>query len=81
MGQERYAEAEPSLLAGYGGMKHRASAIPSDSKARIEDAVRRLVRLYQGTIQPDKVAEWQEVLVEINQSLNSTRETANPDLR
>jgi serine/threonine protein kinase/Tfp pilus assembly protein PilF len=67
LGQKRYAEAEPLLLAGYWGMKQRELAIPAIGKPRLKDVLERLVQLYEETDQPDKVAQWKARLAEFQQ--------------
>ena len=62
LGQKKYAEAEPLLLAGYDGMKQREEKIPAVGKARLTEAVERLVHLYDATEQKEKVAEWRKKL-------------------
>ena len=47
LGQEKYAEAEPLLLSGYEGMKQREEMIPPQGKARLTEAIERLVQLYE----------------------------------
>ena len=37
LGQKKYAEAEPLLLAGYEGMKQREAKIPAAGKIRLRD--------------------------------------------
>ncbi|MBX9624052.1 MAG: tetratricopeptide repeat protein [Gemmataceae bacterium] len=58
LGQEKPAEAEPLLLAGYGGMKQRETAIPPQSRARLAEATDRLVELYRTLGKPHEVARW-----------------------
>jgi tetratricopeptide (TPR) repeat protein len=62
--QKKYTEAEPLLLQGYEGMKQREAKIPPQNKARLTEALERLVRLYQATEQKDKAADWQKKLEE-----------------
>jgi len=59
LGQRKYAEAEPLLLAGYEGMKRREKAIPAQGKDRLPEAVERLVQLYEATDKKDAVKKWQ----------------------
>jgi tetratricopeptide (TPR) repeat protein len=58
VGQGKYAEAEPLLLAGYAGMKQREKAIPSQGLARIPEALDRLIELYTATDKPEEVTKW-----------------------
>ena len=65
LGQKKYAEAQPLLLAGYEGMKERHAEIPPQAKARLPEAVERLVQLYEELGQKDEVAKWQKELAAI----------------
>ncbi len=60
LGQGKYAEAEPLLLEGYGGLKKLSPAISAD--ADLPEAGERLVRLYSAWGKPDKATEWQQRL-------------------
>jgi serine/threonine protein kinase/tetratricopeptide (TPR) repeat protein len=61
--QKKYAEAEPLLLAGYEGMKRRASEIPQVVRhERLVDALRRLVALYAQWGKQDQAARWRKEL-------------------
>ena len=62
MGQKKYADAEPLLLAGYEGMKQREKAIPPQGKIRIPEAIERLVQLYEATDKKDDAARWRKEL-------------------
>ena len=42
LGQKKYAESEPLLLAGYAGLKQRETTIPPQGKVRIPEALERL---------------------------------------
>ncbi|HEV8061686.1 MAG TPA: serine/threonine-protein kinase [Gemmataceae bacterium] len=64
LGQRKYSEAEPLLLAGYQGMKQREATIPLPSKIRLIEALERLVQLYEATASKDKAREWQKKLAE-----------------
>ena len=59
LGQKKYAEAEPLLLASYEGMKKREATIPPVAKIRLPEAVDRLVELYTALDKPDDVKKWQ----------------------
>jgi hypothetical protein len=64
-GQQRYSEAESLLLAGYEGLKQRAGTIPPQAKdLRLQEAVERLVRLYEAWGKSDQAANWKKVLEE-----------------
>jgi eukaryotic-like serine/threonine-protein kinase len=62
LGQKKYAEAEPLLLAGYEGLKANAQHIPPQGKNNLPDAVARLVKLYDAWGKPDEAAKWKKVL-------------------
>jgi len=64
LGQEKYAEAEPLLLSGYEGMKQRESQNTASIKLRLEEALQRLVQLYEATGQSGRAAEWKRKLAE-----------------
>jgi serine/threonine protein kinase len=54
LGQKRYAEAEPLLVAGYEGLKARRKNIPQDGADSLPRARQQLVLLYQRTGRPEK---------------------------
>jgi tetratricopeptide (TPR) repeat protein len=58
LGQRKYAEAEPLLLAGYGGMMQRERTIPPQGKGRLPEAAEGLVELYTATSKPDEAKKW-----------------------
>jgi len=60
LGQGKYAEAEPLLLAGYEGLKKLSPAISAD--ANLPEAGERLVRLYSAWGKPEKAGEWRQKL-------------------
>jgi serine/threonine protein kinase/tetratricopeptide (TPR) repeat protein len=62
LGQRKYAEAEPLLLQGYEGMQQHENKIPSDAKARMGEAIERIVHLYEATEQQEKARTWREKL-------------------
>jgi tetratricopeptide (TPR) repeat protein len=61
-GQEKYADAEPLLLAGYDGMQHRKATIPPQGQFRLVEGLRRLVDFYVATDQAEKADEWRAKL-------------------
>jgi eukaryotic-like serine/threonine-protein kinase len=65
LGQKRYAEAEPLLLAGYEGLRHQQDTIPAIGKVGLKEAAQRLVQLYQETDRPDSAAQWKQKLAEL----------------
>ena len=46
LGQKKYAEAEPLLVAGYEGMAKLKATIPPQGTIRVAEALDRLVKLY-----------------------------------
>jgi eukaryotic-like serine/threonine-protein kinase len=62
LGQKKYAEAEPLLVAGYNGMKQREATILPEGKPRLSEALERLVQFYEVTNRPDEVARWRREL-------------------
>ena len=59
LGQKKYADAEPLLLAGYEGMKQREKAIPPEGQVRLPEALDRLIEFYTATDKPDEAKKWQ----------------------
>jgi hypothetical protein len=64
VGQEKFAEAEPLLVAGYEGPKEHEAAIPPEGKVRLTEALRRLIDFYAATGQAEKADEWRKKLDE-----------------
>jgi hypothetical protein len=62
VGQKKFAEAEPFILAGYEGMKAREAKIPATSKRRLTEAALRVVELYEDWGKKDRAAEWRSKL-------------------
>jgi eukaryotic-like serine/threonine-protein kinase len=60
--QQKYAEAEPILLAGYEGMKSREGKIPAPYKKRVADAGARIVALYDACGKKDLADQWRRRL-------------------
>jgi hypothetical protein len=58
LGQKRYAEAEPLIVAGYDGMKAREARIPPPGMPRFAEGAERVIRLYEEWGKKDKAAEW-----------------------
>ena len=56
LGQGRYAEAEPLIVAGYEGMKAREARILPRGQVRLREAAERVVRLYEAWGKPDQAA-------------------------
>src|SRR5260370_1132542 len=62
LGQKKYADAEPLLLAGYEGMKEREKTIPPQGKDRLTQAIERLVQLCEAMGKKDDAANWRKEL-------------------
>jgi tetratricopeptide (TPR) repeat protein len=62
LGQGKYAEAEPLLVAGYEGMKAREAQIPAPSKVRLTEALERLVQLYDAWGRKGEADGWRKKL-------------------
>jgi tetratricopeptide (TPR) repeat protein len=61
LGQKKYAEAEPLLVQGYEGMKKRQNQVPPAYRLlRLDEALKRLVRLYEATEQKEKANDWRK---------------------
>ncbi len=58
LGQKKFADAQPLLLAGYEGMKQREKTMPEQGKIRLPEAVDRLIELSTATNKPDEVKKW-----------------------
>jgi tetratricopeptide (TPR) repeat protein/tRNA A-37 threonylcarbamoyl transferase component Bud32 len=67
LGQKKFAEAEALLLAGYEGMKQREDKIPPTGKARLFEALERIVQLYMDWNKTVQAAEWEKRLAEHEQ--------------
>jgi eukaryotic-like serine/threonine-protein kinase len=78
LGQKKYAEAEPLLLAGYEGMKQREDKIPVAGKVRLKETMQRLVQLYETTNRPDQAAEWKQKLAEFEKAVSATESAERP---
>jgi len=62
LGQKKFAEAEPPLLAGYEGLRSRAQKIPPEDKPRLKEALERIVQLYEGSGKSAQAADWKRRL-------------------
>jgi hypothetical protein len=62
LGQQKYDESEPLLLAGYQGMEEREATIPPQGKIRPTEALERLIKLYEATDNQEEAAKWQAEL-------------------
>jgi eukaryotic-like serine/threonine-protein kinase len=68
LGQKKYTEAEPLLLSGYEGLKQRKDKIPTAGSMRPQQALERLVQLYDETGRPELAAESKKELVELEKT-------------
>ncbi len=57
LGQKKYADAQPLLLAGHEGMKQSEETIPPRGKVCTPEAIERLVQLYEPTTRNTKSVE------------------------
>jgi tetratricopeptide (TPR) repeat protein len=62
LGQGRYAEAEPLLVAGYEGIKAREARTTAQEKVRLREAAERVIRLYESWGKTDQAAAWKTKL-------------------
>jgi hypothetical protein len=62
LGQKKYADAEPLLVHGYEGMQQRVAKMPPQSKARLTEALDRLVQLYEATGKKTEADQWRKKL-------------------
>jgi hypothetical protein len=58
LGQQRYADAEPLLLAGYKGLDQRRAQVPVQDQGLLLAALERLVQLYEATGHEEQAAAW-----------------------
>ena len=58
MGEHRYTQAEPALVAGYEGMAAREQQVPAAQRLRLREAAERVVRLYEVWNKPQDAARW-----------------------
>jgi tetratricopeptide (TPR) repeat protein len=59
-GQEKYADGEPVLIAGYEGLLRWQASIPAEWRADLERARQWIVALYRDWGKPEQAAEWRE---------------------
>jgi eukaryotic-like serine/threonine-protein kinase len=59
-GEKKYAEAEPFLLEGYGGMLARKNRIDVPDWYQLDRAREWIVQLYQDWGKPSQAAEWKK---------------------
>jgi serine/threonine protein kinase len=58
LGQKKYSDSEPLLLSGYNELKARVASIPPQSRNRVTQASKRIVRLYLAWGKPEQAKEW-----------------------
>ena len=61
-GQQKYAEAEPLLVAGYEGLKASEATIPIAARKHLAEALARIVQLYEAWNKPEQAAQWRQKL-------------------
>ena len=69
LGQKKYAEAEPLLLAGYQGMKQRETDVRFQYSLTVTEALERLVQLNEALEKKDEAAKWRKELEARKESL------------
>jgi len=77
-GQKKFQEAEPLLIAGYQGMKHRKAKIPAAGKIRLVEAVERLVQLYEATGKKQAVTKWKTELTQRQAAVTKAAKEMRP---
>jgi hypothetical protein len=62
LGQKKYADAEPLLLAGYRGMSARAVTMPpaTEGPARLHEALDWLIELAEARVDKEAAARWRK---------------------
>ena len=67
MGQQKFAEAEPLLVAGFEGLKSREAQgkIPTAARPRLPNAAQRLIDLYTAWKKTEQASEWKKKLDEL----------------
>jgi len=70
-GAQKYAEAEPLLLAGYEGLKERADKLTKPQQKHLTDAIERLVQHFDASGKPDEASKWRK-------ELDATKASAKP---
>jgi hypothetical protein len=63
LGQKKYADAEPLLLAGYDGMKKALGQTAAERQGRLIENLECLVKLYDAWDKKDKASEWRKKLL------------------
>jgi hypothetical protein len=79
LGQEKYADAEPLLRAGYDGMKLRAGKIPTAARRpRLAEALDRLIELAEATNRPDDARMWNDEKAKLPATPGPKEQAATP---
>jgi serine/threonine protein kinase/tetratricopeptide (TPR) repeat protein len=78
LGQKKYAEAEPFIVAGYEGLKAREAKIPPPGRPHLPEAAERAVKLYEAWGKMEKAAEWRTRLVRPSEEPQHRPEAAEP---
>jgi tetratricopeptide (TPR) repeat protein len=60
LGQRKYADAEPLLVAGYNGMKDGEMLIPVPDRPKLTEARDRVVQLYEAWGKKDEADRWRK---------------------
>jgi hypothetical protein len=64
LGQQKFADADPLLAAGYEALRELEGQIPRDVKFPLTQAVQWVVELCDASGQPDKATQWRARLTE-----------------
>jgi serine/threonine protein kinase/Flp pilus assembly protein TadD len=66
LGQQKYKEAEPFLLACYEGLRSQTNSLAETRQRILEDVLRCTVQLYDATGQSRELAQWKQKLAELD---------------
>ena len=66
LGQGKFAEAEPLLLAGYEGLKQHRQMTDESGHLLFRESIKRLIQLFEATAQPTKATEYEQRLMEFD---------------
>jgi tetratricopeptide (TPR) repeat protein len=58
LGQQKYAEAETLLVAGYKGLKKTEATLPANARQNLLKSLERLVQLYEALDKKEEAARW-----------------------
>jgi tetratricopeptide (TPR) repeat protein len=62
--QQKYADAETLLLAGYRGMNAHIDSIPFEDRTRVDETGRQIVQIYEQWGKPEKAADWRSTIAQ-----------------